>query len=382
MADLTFDACLLLFNTPPQVWVERMEPRAPPTSGGGSHLNAAPSAVVIPFGRPANKSWTEPSSSAAQVGSSSSAAAESVPDWWSAEVGEDELVYPHPNPNPNPTPRPRPYPTPNQVGEDELVYTTTPFSVGGPTRAVGKGQGKGKGELKGKAKGQAKGGRGAGAAAPAGGRGAAAAGGRDAESAVGKGRDAAAGGKGAAAAGGSGAEPAGGLPKGRKRKAKAHKAKGADADEELVYTTTPFSVDVASADRPRKAPRAADTGIEGARKGPRAADVEGARKGPRTPSEIEGARKAPRATTTTTTTTTTGPRATDVEGARAQRRRLEPDRQTGAETDSQAGRAPISPRPSAAAERRGQELQRRSERVCSFFAQGRCRNGDACRFSP
>ena len=337
-----------------------MEPRAPPTSGGGSHLNAAPSAVVIPFGRPANKSWTEPSSSAAQVGSSSSAAAESVPDWWSAEVGEDELVYPDPNPNPKPAPKP--IPNVNQVGEDELVYTTTPFSVGGPTRAVGKGKGEGEGEPKGKAKGQAKGqvkgGRGAGALSPAGSR--------DAESAVGKGRDAAAGGKGAAAAGGSGAEPAVGLPKGRKRKAKARKAKGGDADEELVYTTTPFSVDV---DRPRKAPRAADTGSEGARRGPRTADLEGARKGPRSPSEIEGARKAPRATA-------------DVEGARAQRRRLEPDRQTGAETDSQAGRAPISPRPSAAAERRGHELQRRSERVCSFFAQGRCRNGDACRFSP
>ena len=293
-----------------------MEPRAPPTSGGGSHLNAAPSAVVIPFGRPANKSWTEPSSSAAQVGSSSSAAAESVPDWWSAEVGEDELVYPDPNPNPKPAPKP--IPNVNQVGEDELVYTTTPFSVGGPTSAVGKGKGKGEGEPKGKAKGQAKGqvkgGRGAGALSPAGSR--------DAESAVGKGRDAAAGGKGAAAAGGSGAEPAVGLPKGRKRKAKAHKAKGADADEELVYTTTPFSVDV---DRPRKAPRAADTGSEGARRGPRAADLEG------------------------------------VRPPRSRQEKKQPDRQTDRSVSGQPRSTPA---------------------VCSFFAQGRCRNGDACRFSP
>ena len=176
-----------------------MEPRAPPTSGGGSHLNAAPSAVVIPFGRPANKSWTDPgfSSTAHQEGSSSSAAAEPVPDWWSAEVGEDELVY-----------------------------TTTSFSVG-PTRAVGTGKGKGKGKAKGKAKGHAQGGRGAGAAAqPAGGRGAEPVGGR-----------------GAAAGGGSGAKAS--VGKGRKRKAKAHKGEGGDAceglgfGEEVVYTTTP-----------------------------------------------------------------------------------------------------------------------------------------------
>ena len=180
-----------------------MEARRSPTSGINSHLNAAPSAVVIPFGRPANKSWADPfPSTAHQAGSSSSAAAEPVPDWWSAEVGEDELVY-----------------------------TTTSFSVG-PTRAVGTGKGKGKGKAKGKAKGHAQGGSGAGAAAqPVGGRGAAAGDGR-----------------GAAAGGGSGAKASVGKVRKRKeRKAKAHRGKGGDAGEEQGYsdgdevvdTTTP-----------------------------------------------------------------------------------------------------------------------------------------------